>query len=68
MVPYHDLVKSFGTPTTKPKMAQKVFASVLQLCNSFVPLKLNKKKWKEFNSFLKMCLKMIFNNTETILN
>ena len=73
LVPQHDLLKSFGTPTTKLKVAQKVFVPLLQLYNSFRTLgikqkqKQNKKKSKEFNSFLKLCLKMIFNNAETIL-
>ena len=59
LVPQHDLLKSFGTPTTKLKIAQKVFVPLLQLCNSFCT---------EFNSFFKLCLKMVFNNPKTILN
>ena len=35
LVPQHDLSKSFGTPTTKLKVAQKVFVPLLQLYNSF---------------------------------
>ena len=35
LVPQHDLLKSFGTPTTKLKIAQKVFVPLLQLYNSF---------------------------------
>ena len=69
LVPQHDLLKSFGTPTTKLKIAQKVFVPLFQLYNSFrTPDIERKKKSKEFNSFLKSCLKMTFNNTKTILN
>ena len=35
LVPQHDLLKSFGTPTTKLEIAQKVFVPLLQLYNSF---------------------------------
>ena len=35
LVPQHDLLKSFGTPTTKIKIAQNVFVPLLQLDNSF---------------------------------
>ena len=35
LVPQHDLFKSFGTPTTKFKIPQKGFVSLLQLYNSF---------------------------------
>ena len=35
LVPQHDLLKEIGTSTTKLKIAQKVFAPLLQLCNSF---------------------------------
>ena len=37
LVPQHDLLKSFGTPTIKLKIAQKVFVPLplLQLYNSF---------------------------------
>ena len=31
LVPQHDLLKSFSTPTTKRKIAQKVFVPLLQL-------------------------------------
>ena len=31
LVPQHDLLKSFDTPTKKLKIAQKVFLSLLQL-------------------------------------
>ena len=69
LVPQHDLLKSFGTLATKLKISQKVFVPLLQLYNSFrTPDIEQKKKSKEFNSFFKSCLKMIFNNTETILN
>ena len=32
LVPQHDILKSFGNPTTKVNVAQKVFAPLLQLC------------------------------------
>ena len=35
LVSQNDLLKSFGTPTTKLKIAQKVFVHLLQLYNSF---------------------------------
>ena len=35
LVPQHDLLRSFGTPTTKLKIAQKIFIPILQVCNSF---------------------------------
>ena len=35
LVPQHDLLKSFGTPTTKLKIVQKVFAPLLQLYSVF---------------------------------
>ena len=35
LVLQHDLLKSFVTPTTKLKIAQKVFLPLLQLYNSF---------------------------------
>ena len=68
LIPQHNLLKSFGTPTKKVKIAQKVLVPLLQLCNSFCTLDIEQKNSKEFNSFLNLCLKMIFNNTETILN
>ena len=51
LLPQHDLLKSFGTPTAKFKIAQKVFVPLLQLTIVFVPLTLNKKNYKGFNSF-----------------
>ena len=60
-----DLLKSFGTPNTKLTMAQKVFAPFLQLYNSFRTPDIEQKNSKEV---FKLCLKAIFNNTETILN
>ena len=56
LVPQHDLLKSFGTPTTKLKIAQKVFVPLLQLYNGFRTLDIEqkKKKSKEFNSFFKI--------------
>ena len=38
LVPQHDLLKSFGTPTKQLKISQKVFAPLLQLAIVFVPL------------------------------
>ena len=35
LVPQHDLLKSFGTPNIKLKIAQNVFVPLLQLYNSF---------------------------------
>ena len=43
-VPQHDFLKSFGTPTTKLKIAQKVFVPLLQLYNSFRTLDIEQKK------------------------
>ena len=44
LVPHHDLSKSFGTPTTKLKVAQKVFMPLLQLCDSFHTPDIQQKK------------------------
>ena len=69
LAPQHNLLKSFGTPTAKLKIDQKVFVPLLQLCNSFgTPDIEQKKSSKQFNSTFKVSLKMIFNNTEIILN
>ena len=65
LVPQHDLLKSFGIPTTKLIIAQKVFVALLQLYNSFRNPDIEQKNSKEFDSFFKLCLKMIFNNTKT---
>ena len=35
LVTQHDLLKSFGSPTTKLKIAQKILVPLLQLYNSF---------------------------------
>ena len=35
LVPQHDLLKRFGTSTTKLNIAQNVFVHLLQLSNSF---------------------------------
>ena len=43
LVPQHDLLKSFGTPTTKLKIAQKVFVPLLQHYNSFRTLDIEQK-------------------------
>ena len=42
----HDLLKSFSTPTTKLKIAQKVFVLFLQLYNSFRTLDIEQKNSK----------------------
>ena len=66
LVSQKNLLKSFGTPTTKFKTAQYVFVPLLQHCYSFHTPTLNKKNSKEFNSSLKLCFKMILifkNNT-----
>ena len=69
LVSQHDILKSFGTPTTKLKIAQKVSVPLLQLYNSFCTPDIEEKKnSKEFNGFFKSCLKMVFNNTKKILN
>ena len=53
LVPQHDLLKSFGTPTTKLKIAQKVFIPLLQLYNSFrIPDIEQKKILKSLTDFL----------------
>ena len=44
LVPQYDLLKSFGTPTTKLKIAQKVFVPLLQLYNSFRTPDIEQKK------------------------
>ena len=44
LVPQHDLSKSFGTPTPKLKIAQKVFVSPLQLYDSFHTPDIEQKK------------------------
>ena len=67
-VPQHDLLKSFGTSTTKLKTAQKVFVPLSQLYNSFRNPDIGHKKIPKGLRFFKLCLKIIFNNTKTILN
>ena len=44
LVLQHDLLKSFGTPTTKLKIAQKVIIPLSQLYNSFRTLHIEQKK------------------------
>ena len=44
LVPQHELFKGFGTPTTKFKIAQKVFVLLLQLHNSFRPPDIEQKQ------------------------
>ena len=68
LVPQHDLLKSFGTLTTKPQKLKKFLYAFCNFTIVFAPLTLNKKNPKEFKSFFKSCLKMLFKNTETILN
>ena len=46
LVSQHDLLKSFGTPTSKLKIAQKVFVPLLQLYNSFRTLDIEQKKFQ----------------------
>ena len=50
-VPQHDISKSFGTPTTKLKIAHKAFVPLLQLYNNFRTPDTEQKKSKRFNSF-----------------
>ena len=45
LVPQHDLL-SFGIPTTKLKIAQKVFIPILQVCNSFHTPEIEQKKFQ----------------------
>ena len=66
LVPQHNLLKNFATPTTRLKKAQKFFVPLIQLYNSFSTPDIEQKKIPK--SFFEFCLKMIFNNTETILN
>ena len=47
LVPQHDLSKSFGTPTKKLKIAQKVFVPLLQLYNSFHTPDIEQKKFQK---------------------
>ena len=46
LVPKHDLLKSFGNPTTKVSIARKGFVPLLQLCNSFRTLGIEQKKFQ----------------------
>ena len=46
LVSQNDLLKSFGTPTTKLKIAQEVFVHLLQLYNSFRTPDIEQKKQK----------------------
>ena len=56
-----------GNPTTKLKIGEKVFLPLLQLYNSFRTSDIQQKKISKSLSVFKLCLKMIFNNTETAL-
>ena len=53
LVHQHDLLESFGTPTTKVNIAQNVFVPLLQLCSSFRTPDIEQKNSKVFNSFFK---------------
>ena len=44
LLPQRDLLKSFGTPTTKLKIVQKVFVPLLQLHDSFRTPDIEQKK------------------------
>ena len=59
LVPQHDLLKSFGTPTTKLKIAQKVFVPLLQLYSNFrtpdIEQKKKKRNFQRIHSFFKLC-------------
>ena len=68
LVPQHDLSKSFGTPITQLKIAQKVFVPLLQHYNSFRTPGIEQKKFKEFHTFLKLCFKIIFSNAQIKLS
>ena len=46
LVPQHDLLKSFVTPTTKLKIAQKIFVPFLPLYNSFHIPDIEQKKFQ----------------------
>ena len=46
LVPQHNLLKSFGIPTTKLKTAKKVFVPLLQLYNSFCTPNIEQKKFQ----------------------
>ena len=59
----------FWKLTTKLKIAQKFFVPIHNFTIAFVPLILNEKlNSKVFHSFCKLCLNIILNNSETILN
>ena len=47
LTPQHDLLKSFGTPTTKLKIAQNVFVPLLQRYNSFRTPDIEQKKFQK---------------------
>ena len=66
LVSQNNIFKSFGTPTTTFKIAQEVLVPLLQLYYSFHTPDIEQKNSKQFNSFLKLCFKMILifkNNT-----
>ena len=59
LVPQHDLLESFGTPTTKLKIAQNVFVPLLQLYSNFrtpdIEQKKKKRSFQRIHSFFKLC-------------
>ena len=58
LVPQHDVLKNFGTPTTKFKIAQKGFVLLYNFTIVFVPLTLNKKKIPKSLSYVN-CLNYV---------
>ena len=71
LVPQRELLKGFGTPTTKLKIVLKVFVPLLQLYNSFcTPDTEQRKTSKNLTVLLDYVFefKIIFDNNETILN
>ena len=51
LVPQHNLLKSFGIPTTKLEIAQKVFVPLLQLYNNFRTPDIEQKKFQRIEQF-----------------
>ena len=60
LVPQHDLLKSFGTPTTKLKIAQNVFVPLLQLYSNFRTPDIEQKKKKETSKEFTVFLNYVF--------
>ena len=66
LVPQHDLSKCLGPLPQSSKQLKTFLCPFYSFTIVFIPLTLNKKNSKEFNSFLKSCFKMILifkNNT-----